>query len=47
MFLDLQQKISTQFGVYTEIYPPSGADEVNEEVVIQKLLSYMLMLMVP
>ncbi len=34
-----------QVGVFTGLYPLLGADEVSEEVVIEKSLSCMLLLM--
>jgi hypothetical protein len=36
-----------QVGVFTGLYPLLGADEVSKEVVIEKSLSYMLLLMKP
>jgi hypothetical protein len=39
--------LSMQVSGYTGLYPLPGADEVSGEVVIDKLLSYMLLLMVP
>ncbi len=45
MLQDLQQKLSMQVSVYTGLYPLKGAD-VGGEVVMEKSLSYMLLLMV-
>jgi hypothetical protein len=39
--------LSMQVSGYTGLYPLPGADEVSGEVVIDKLLSYMSLLMVP
>jgi hypothetical protein len=42
MLLDLQQKLSGQGSGYTDLYAPWGTDEDSGEVVVDKLLSYML-----
>jgi hypothetical protein len=43
---DLQQKLGLQVGAFH--WPlPTGADEVSGEVVVDKSLSYILLLMVP
>jgi hypothetical protein len=47
LLLDLQQKLGMQVSVFIGLYPLQGADEVSGEVVIEKSLSYMLLLMVP
>ncbi len=47
LLLELQQKLSTQVSVFTGLCPVWGADEVSRKVVIEKSLSYMLLLMVP
>jgi hypothetical protein len=36
-----------QVSVFIGLYPLQGADEFSGEVVIEKSLSYMLLLMVP
>jgi hypothetical protein len=43
---DLQQRLSSQVGAFTGLYPLLGADEVSGEVVVDKSLSYILLLMV-
>jgi hypothetical protein len=47
LLLELQQKFSMQVSVFTGLYLLYGADEVSGKVVIEKSLSYMLLLMVP
>jgi hypothetical protein len=42
---DLQQKLTMQASGYTHQHKLWGADEVSESVVIDKLLSYNLMLL--
>jgi hypothetical protein len=42
-----QQKLSMQVSVDTGLYLLYGADEVSGKVVIEKSLSYMLLLMAP
>jgi len=44
---DFLRILSMQVSGYTGLYPLPGADEVGSEVVIDKLLSYMLLWMVP
>ncbi len=44
MLPDLQEKLGTQVSIFTGLLP---ADEISGEVVIEKSLSYMLLLMVP
>jgi hypothetical protein len=43
---DLQQKLSSQVGAFTDLHPLLGADEVSGEVLVDKSLSYILLLMV-
>ncbi len=45
--LDLQQKLSMHISINTGLYPLEGSDEVSGEVVIEKSLSFMLLLIVP
>ncbi len=47
MLPELQQKLSMQVSVFTGLYPLYGADEVSGKFVIEKSLSYMLLLIVP
>jgi hypothetical protein len=47
LLLELQQKLGMQVSVLTGLHPLWEADEVSGTVVIEKSLSYMLLLMVP
>jgi hypothetical protein len=48
LLLELQQKLGMQVSVFTGLHPLWEADEVSGgKVVVEKSLSYMLLLMVP
>ncbi len=47
MLPELQHKLGMQVSVFTGLYLLYGADEVSGKVVIEKSLSYMLLLMGP